>query len=121
MKLLSKEYDIRLVEGKQIDVNEIIGKTCLNGPQDEPIYICNVDDIFMKHKMWIAKMPRVVPFYAVKCNDSDVVLATLAALGTSFDCASRAEIQKVLAHNVAADRIIFANPTKPGNSNYQLF
>lgn len=51
-------------------------------------------------------------FVAVKCNDSPAVLQTLAALGTGFDCASKAEIAKVLNFGVAPQSIIFANPTK---------
>lgn len=50
---------------------------------------------------------------AVKCNDDTTVLEILAALGTCFDCASKAEINKVLSLGVSADRIIFANPAKP--------
>ncbi|RSH78330.1 uncharacterized protein EHS24_002049 [Apiotrichum porosum] len=58
---------------------------------------------------------RVEIFYAVKCNPSPMVLHLLSLMGTSFDCASTAEIQQVLALPSApdADRIIFANPCKP--------
>lgn len=49
---------------------------------------------------------------AVKCNDSQLVLSVLAALGTGFDCASKAEIAKVTDLGVDTSRIIFANPTK---------
>lgn len=50
---------------------------------------------------------------AVKCNDSPIVIQTLAALGTGFDCASKGEISKVMSFGVAPDSIIYANPTKP--------
>lgn len=48
----------------------------------------------------------------MKANDIRVVLETLAALGTSFDCASMGEMMKVLSLGVSTDKIIFANPTK---------
>lgn len=54
-------------------------------------------------------------FLAVKCNDSLTVLEVLAALGTGFDCASRAEINKVLSLGVDPSNIIFANPAKPAS------
>ena len=54
-------------------------------------------------------------FIAVKCNDSLAVLEVLTALGTGFDCASKAEINKVLALGVNPNRIIFANPAKPSS------
>lgn len=43
------------------------------------------------------------------------MLEVLAALGTGFDCASKAEINKVLSLGVGTDRIIFANPAKPSS------
>jgi len=82
---------------------------------EEPLYICNVSDIIEKHNIWKEQMPRVTPFYAVKCNDSPIVIQTLAALGTGFDCASKGEINNVMSYGVPAERIIFANPTKPNS------
>ncbi|KAJ9100774.1 hypothetical protein QFC19_005513 [Naganishia cerealis] len=60
---------------------------------------------------------RVEIFYAVKCNPSPVVLHLLSLMGTSFDCASTAEIDLVLSLPTAptGDRIIFANPCKPAS------
>jgi ornithine decarboxylase len=114
MKYINQEDRIQVVEG-EADVMNIINEitACGTANQDEPFYVFNIGDIVKKHQTWIEKMPRVVPHYAVKCNDNDVVLATLAALGTSFDCASKAEINKILTLGVNPERIIFANPTKP--------
>ena len=49
---------------------------------------------------------------AVKCNPDPTVIRLLAELGTGFDCASKTEIELVLAAGVDADRIIFAQPCK---------
>lgn len=57
-------------------------------------------------------MPRVMPFYAVKCNPEPSMVAMLAALGAGFDCASIQELQLATAHGVTQDRVIFANPCK---------
>ena len=57
-------------------------------------------------------MPRVVPFYAVKCYPEPGLLRLLAALGTGFDCASKGEVETVLQLGVAPSRIIFAHPCK---------
>ena len=51
-------------------------------------------------------------FAAVKCNDDIAVLSVLSQLGAGFDCASKAEIQKVLDLKVDPGRIIYANPCK---------
>ena len=49
---------------------------------------------------------------AVKCNPDPQVLRLLAALGTGFDCASKAEIDLVLNAGVDPSRIIYAQPCK---------
>lgn len=40
------------------------------------------------------------------------LLKLLATLGAGFDCASKAELEAVLAMGVDKDRIIFAHPCK---------
>lgn len=57
-------------------------------------------------------MPRVQPFYAVKCNPDPMLLRTLAALGCGFDCAAAREITDVLALGVPPERILYACPCK---------
>lgn len=79
---------------------------------NDSFYICNLSDIIRKYQDWRKCLPRVKPFYAVKCNDDINVLKTLASLGCSFDCASLWEIEKILALKVDPQRIIFANTTK---------
>ena len=49
---------------------------------------------------------------AVKCNTDPEVLRLLAALGTGFDCASKAEIEQILRLGVDPSRIIYAQPCK---------
>lgn len=49
---------------------------------------------------------------AVKCNPDVHIIKLLAALNSGFDCASRNEIEAVLAHGASPEKIIFANPCK---------
>jgi len=78
----------------------------------DAFFIGDMGDIVRKHKLWVSQLPRVEPFYAVKCNDDSTVLAVLAQLGTGFDCASKGELQKVLDLQVPKSHIIYANPCK---------
>lgn len=48
----------------------------------------------------------------MKCNPDPEVLRLLAALGTGFDCASKAEIDLILNAGVDPSRIIYAQPCK---------
>jgi len=78
----------------------------------EPFFAVDLEDVCNKHIRWITSLPRVVPHYAVKCNDDKNVIKLLAYLGAGFDCASKGEIKKVMDLGVSADRIIYANPCK---------
>lgn len=72
-------------------VHETVMDNIGTGSED-PFYVVEVDDFLRKHKTWLHLMPRVRPFYAVKCNPSRIVLETLAALGLGFDCASKVRL-----------------------------
>lgn len=78
----------------------------------DAFYVGDMGDVVKKHKIWKTLLPRVEPFYAVKCNDDTEILRVLARLGTGFDCASKGEIQKVMELGVPSDRVIYANPCK---------
>lgn len=79
---------------------------------EDAFFVGDLGDIIQKHERWQKTLPRVKPFYAVKCNDDHAVLKTMVDLGLSFDCASKAEIQKILKYKVSPKRIIYANPCK---------
>lgn len=70
-------------------VDEVIRSTIRKCGSDDPFYVVDVADITRKHKTWTSSLPRVKPFYAVKCNPTPIMLETLAALGCGFDCASK--------------------------------
>ncbi|KAL9877537.1 ornithine decarboxylase 1-like isoform 1-T1 [Glossina fuscipes fuscipes] len=79
---------------------------------DEALFICDLTKVKEKYITWRKYMPRVKPYYAIKCNDDELVIKTLADLGTGFDCASKNEIKQILNIGVQPERIIFANPCK---------
>ena len=62
--------------------------SCLQDDKDA-FYVADLGDVLKKHLRWARAMPRVQPFYAVKCNDGMAVVRTLASLGAGFDCASK--------------------------------
>lgn len=84
------------------------------GTEDErPFFILDLASVIDKVKEWRRHMPRVQPFYAVKCNPDPMVLRTLAYNGVNFDCASMGEIKEVLSiKGMESSRIIFAHPCK---------
>lgn len=79
----------------------------------EPFMVMSLDQVVEKFRQWQREMPGIKPYFAVKCNDDPVLLKTLSSLGAGFDCASKAEIDKVIKEDIASvDEIIYANPIK---------
>ncbi|GAB5574795.1 ornithine decarboxylase [Prionailurus iriomotensis] len=79
----------------------------------DPFMVADLGVLASRHRAFCQALPRVSPFYAVKCNSSVWVLRVLDTLGTGFDCASQVELDQVLGLGVAPSRIIYANPCKP--------
>ncbi|KAG1404489.1 hypothetical protein G6F60_004294 [Rhizopus arrhizus] len=80
--------------------------------QENAFFIGDLGEVFRQHLRWKALLPRIEPFFAVKCNPDPMVVKLLASLGLGFDCASKSEIQQVLDTGVEPSRIIYANPCK---------
>uniref|UniRef100_UPI0037E76F41 synaptic vesicular amine transporter-like n=1 Tax=Semicossyphus pulcher TaxID=241346 RepID=UPI0037E76F41 len=95
------------------DFMDIKTKELARQGNEEPFFVANLDSMFKRHLKWLTSLPRVKPYYAVKCNNTPAVVQTLRALGTGFDCASKGEIQLALSLGVAPDKIIYAHTTKP--------
>ncbi|CAH2246368.1 jg27636 [Pararge aegeria aegeria] len=114
MKVVEEEQHVVVMEGPWSPVN-IIRDIVDEGTQEDPFYVMDLGEVVARFREWKELMPRVEPFYAVKCNDDKLMVSTLAALGAGFDCASKAEIQLVTSIGVRPDRIIFANPAKPAS------
>jgi ornithine decarboxylase len=81
---------------------------------DSSFFIADIGEVYRQFVRWKRNLPRIEPFYAVKCNPDPLVLRLLASLGAGFDCASKDEIAKVLALTPSVSRrnIVFANPCK---------
>ena len=93
---------------------------------EEPFYVVDLGVVVRRYLGWVSTMPRVTPFYAVKCCPDPAFIAILASLGAGFDVASMKELQMVAAAGVGsgnpaagaagagslAERVIYANPCK---------
>ena len=63
---------------------------------EDPLYVLDLGCVMRLYNAWQLAMPRVHPFYAVKCNTDRAMIGLLAALGAGFDCASEAEVCALL-------------------------
>jgi diaminopimelate decarboxylase len=81
--------------------------------REEPFFMVDLARIVVQMARFRKNLPRVQPFYAVKCNDTEIMLEMLSALGGSYDCASRSEFERVLDLGLARpENIVFAHPCK---------
>ncbi len=92
-------------------VENIDHEFCEPGEEDT-FFVADLGEVYRQQLRWKMNLPRVKPFYAVKCNPDPKVLQLLAGLGNGFDCASKAEIEQVLNMGVDPSRIIYAQPCK---------
>lgn len=110
--LINKSRVEIVEESRQSVIIDKINARAHKEEKHDAFFVGDLSDVVSKYNKWVTVLPRVEPFYAVKCNDNPAVLAVLAQLGTGFDCASKSEIQKVLDLKVAPSRIVYANPCK---------
>eukprot|EP01080_Neovahlkampfia_damariscottae_P012625 gene12625-6529_t len=105
---------------KTKSISEIAVEYCQQKAEEEnfdPFYMMDISRLVRQYQYWTTSLPRVQPFYAVKCNNQRPVVQTLHELGTGFDCASTNEIKAVMAlpgvdKEFLAKNVIFANPCK---------
>jgi ornithine decarboxylase len=111
-KEVVQKYSVEYVGNAQIE--DLIQKKIVEDARDpeEAFYFIDMGKVIAKYKQWIQNLPRVKPFFAIKCNPNVAIIRTLASYGVNFDCASQSEIQQILGCGVAPNRIIYANPTK---------
>jgi ornithine decarboxylase len=100
-----------ICEALKSRVEAINHDVCEVGEEDA-FFVADLGEVYRQHLRWKTHLGRVKPHYAVKCNPDPEVLRLLSALGTGFDCASKAEIEQVLKMGVDPSRIIYAQPCK---------
>lgn len=79
------------------------------------VYVVDLAVVARQLYLFRNLLPKVKPYYAIKCNPDPVLLSFLAKLDVSFDCASGHEIsliESILPPGQVNERVIFANPVK---------
>lgn len=77
-----------------------------------PCLVLDLDVVRENYNAFARALPDTRVYYAVKANPDARILALLAELGSSFDCASRSEVDLALAAGATADRISYGNTIK---------
>lgn len=75
----------------------------------EAFFVMDVDRVRTRLCEWRALLPRVAPFYALKCNTDPVLVKILADCShVGFDCADRQQLDLALRH-VSPSRVQCSN------------
>ncbi len=102
--------DIALLESG--DITPKIAKFLAEQQPATPCVVVDLDVVEHNYRVLSRCLPLARVFYAVKANPAVEVVNRLARLGSSFDTASRGEIDLVMSLGVPADRISFGNTIK---------
>jgi ornithine decarboxylase len=93
-------------------VTERIRKFLRRRSEDGPCLVIDLEVVRDNYLAFAKALPDTRVFYAVKANPAPEILRLLVELGSSFDAASVAEIEMVLAAGAAPDRISYGNTIK---------
>ncbi|GGE25227.1 ornithine decarboxylase [Aureimonas endophytica] len=77
-----------------------------------PCLVVDLDVVEENFNAFRKALPDSSIYYAVKANPAPEILRLLASLGSSFDCASVAEIEMALDAGATAPRISYGNTIK---------
>nr|KAF6503984.1 antizyme inhibitor 2 [Rousettus aegyptiacus] len=83
-------------------------------------FVADLGTVVRKHFCFLKCLPRVRPFYAVKCNSSLGVLKVLAELGLGFSCANKVSpcpnqhTDPCCLPNTHMTRLLWVGPGKAG-------
>ncbi|HRZ89640.1 MAG TPA: type III PLP-dependent enzyme, partial [Spirochaetia bacterium] len=80
--------------------------------KETPCLIVDLDIVKKKYAQLRALLPYAEVYYAVKANPMDEVVSTLRDLGSSFDVATRYELDQLLRLGVDPARMSFGNTIK---------
>jgi ornithine decarboxylase len=77
-----------------------------------PCLVIDLEIVAEAYRLLCSYMPLARVFYAVKANPEREIVAMLLEMGSSFDVASRGEIDLCLGLTVPAERMSFGNTIK---------
>jgi diaminopimelate decarboxylase len=106
--LILQDYNTKIFKKDELNIKTFMDEN----NNDDAYYIIDFGEIIRQYKRWTTNLPRVEPFYAVKCNPNLAIIRILHSLGCGFDCASKNEIAEVLNITKQPEKIIYANPCK---------
>nr|XP_057902677.1 antizyme inhibitor 1b [Doryrhamphus excisus] len=106
-------YTVQLLEGGVTLEDVIDQRICEQAPVEKSAFMVgDLGALMRQHATWQRLVPRLQPYFPLRCNRSPAVLEVLSSLGLGFVCANKAEVNLALDHGVSPDNIILAGVCK---------
>jgi len=93
-------------------MNDRIARFITEQKPPTPCLIVDLNVVAEAYDLLRRYLPLAKIFYAVKANPAEELVGMLQEVGSSFDVASKGEVDLVLGKGVGADRISFGNTIK---------
>ena len=106
----NKRLALCTTEGCKLAIQE--ARKIIEGGQEDAFVLFDLSVIRSQFDRWNANLPRVSPWYAMKCNPDEMILREIAKLGCGFDAASIHEMELALAQGISPEKIVFSNPCR---------
>lgn len=106
------DKDVKIYD-TNLDMLDIINQYLEKKKGEQSFIVVDLGDVIRQFFKWKKNLPRITPYYAIKCNPCPIIIELLNKLGCCFDCASQQEILKTINLGIDPKNIIFANPCKP--------
>jgi ornithine decarboxylase len=97
---------------KKFERNRKIERFLAERQPETPCLVVDLDVVAEAYQMLRTYLPIAKVFYAVKANPAGEIVDLLRGLGSSFDVASRGEVDLCLERGVGAERMSFGNTMK---------
>jgi ornithine decarboxylase len=97
---------------KKTDRNRKIERFLSEKQPETPCLVVDLEVVSEAYQALRTYLPLAKVFYAVKANPAGEIVDLLRGLGSSFDVASRGEVELCLGRGVTAERISFGNTIK---------
>lgn len=76
---------------------------------DSSTCFCDLSAVIRRLQTWRDRFPRVQPIYVVNSNCDHMILKLMIDAGALFNCASRGEVEDMIARQVPPTRILLYN------------
>jgi diaminopimelate decarboxylase len=116
--IIGYSEDVQLIENKKrlavSSADKVLERAqqLIIAGQEDSFVVVDLSVVRSQVARWRANLPKVAPWYAIKCHPDVELMKELFRNGCGFDAASIVEMQSAISLGCSPDNIIFANPCK---------